>query len=230
MIKLRLMTAGGIAAAAMAVSLPMLPAQAQVSAITASGSGSTHMMPPPVTTQDPVTSPDPAMTISAGPFALGIAGQLAAARQATAKFATNLGRAKTAGYQILTKMIPNMGFHFINLKIQGFDIRKPPILVYEHTGTRWQLAALEWVFPKIPSKLPLPNATFGSFPAACHYTDGTFIPKPSQDQCPAKAPGSGAKFTIWHPELVTMHVWAWYPNPVGLFSSMNPLVSPFNHG
>ena len=24
--------------------------------------------------------------------------------------------------------------------------------------------------------------------------------------------------------------WAWYPNPAGLYSSTNPLVSPFNGG
>ena len=44
------------------------------------------------------------------------------------------------------------------------------------------------------------------------------------------APGSGAKFTFWHPQLVTLHMWLWYPNPSGLFSGTNPLVTPFNHG
>jgi hypothetical protein len=39
-----------------------------------------------------------------------LAAQLAQARLATAKFATNLGAAKAAGYQILTRMIPDMGF------------------------------------------------------------------------------------------------------------------------
>jgi hypothetical protein len=27
-----------------------------------------------------------------------------------------------------------------------------------------------------------------------------------------------------------MHVWAWYPNPSGVFSGMNPLMRPFNGG
>jgi len=27
-----------------------------------------------------------------------------------------------------------------------------------------------------------------------------------------------------------MHVWLWYPNPAGLFSGTNPLVTPFNEG
>ena len=77
---------------------------------------------------------------------------------------------------------------------------------------------------------PLPNATFGSFPAACHYRDGTFVPDKNQKTCARTAPHTGAKFTFWHPDLVTMHVWAWYPNPAGVYSSTNPLVAPFNHG
>jgi hypothetical protein len=33
---------------------------------------------------------------------------------------------------------------------------------------------------------------------------------------------------FWHPDLVTLHVWLWYPNPDGLYASMNPFVAPFN--
>ena len=156
--------------------------------------------------------------------------QLAEARLATAKYATNLAKAKADGYEIITPMMPNMGIHFLNPKVQGFNIRKPPILVYEHSGRQWQLGALEWIFPSMPKTPPLQNATFGFFPAACHYKDGTFIPDQNQKTCPKRAPHTGAKFTFWHPDLVTMHVWAWYPNSAGLYSSTNPLVAPFNHG
>ena len=114
--------------------------------------------------------------------------QLATARLATAKYATNLSRAKADGYQIITKMMPNMGFHFMNPKVQGFSIRKPQILVYEHHGNQWQLGALEWVFLKMPKNPPLPNATFGSFPAACHYKDGTFIPDAEPEDVPEAGP------------------------------------------
>ena len=63
---------------------------------------------------------------------------IAAARVATAKYATNLAAAQADGYQILTKEIPGMGFHFVNPNISGaFDVTKPPILVYEHTGGAW---------------------------------------------------------------------------------------------
>jgi hypothetical protein len=167
---------------------------------------------------------------SAGGDGQGLATQLARARLATAHYATNLGAAKADGYQILTRMIPDMGWHFLNPAIQGFDVTKPPILVYERHGHRWQLGAFEWVFPTKPATPPLPGATYGSFGAACHYKDGTFVFTPSQDQCPERSPQTGAAFNFWHPDLVTLHLWLWYHNPDGLYSGTNPLVQPFNRG
>jgi hypothetical protein len=157
-----------------------------------------------------------------------LAGQLAKARVASAKYVTHLGRAKKAGYQQITPEMPGMGYHFLNPSIQGFNVKKPAILVYEHTGHGWQLGALEWVFTSQPTTPPLPDATFGTFPAACHYVNGQFIPKSSQSACPATH--NGSKFSFWHPLLYTMHVWIWYPNPNGLYASTNPLVTPFNKG
>src|SRR5690349_8929199 len=128
-----------------------------------------------------------------------LATALSKARLSTAKYVTNLNAAKAAGYSIITKGIPDMGWHFLNGKITGFDPAKPPILVYEKRGTVWQLAALEWVFTAKPKKAPLPGAKYGAFPAACHYADGTFVAAASQDACATTAPNSGAKFTFWHP-------------------------------
>jgi hypothetical protein len=71
-----------------------------------------------------------------GDHSPGFARQLASARLATAKYATDLDQAKADGYQIITRDIPNMGWHFMNPKIQDFDVRRPPILVYEKTGRR----------------------------------------------------------------------------------------------
>src|SRR6266487_457016 len=129
--------------------------------------------------------------------------QLALAHIATAKYAADLARAKADGYQIITRMIPNMGYHFLNPKVKGFDIRKPPI----------------------PAKQPIEGARYGAFGAACHYIDGTLVFADSQNKCAPKSPETGAKFGFWHPPLVTMHVWLWYPNPSGLFSGTNPLVT-----
>jgi hypothetical protein len=161
---------------------------------------------------------------------LGLAAQLASARLATARYATSLHAAKADGYQIITRMIPNMGWHFLNPTIQGFDVTKPPILVYERHGRSWQLGALEWVFPTTPATPPLPGATYGSFAAACHYKDGTFVAARVQELCPKRSPETGARFNFWHPDLVTLHVWLWYPNPAGLYNSTNPFIKPFNRG
>ena len=155
---------------------------------------------------------------------------VSAARLATAKYATNLALAKADGYRISTRMIPDMGYHFMNPSVTSFDVRRPPILVYEHHGSRWQLGALEWVFTSMPAKPPLPGAQYGTFAAACHYVDGTFVAAASQSQCAATSPQTGAAFSFWHPRLITLHFWVWYPNPAGLYMSMNPMVAPFNAG
>jgi hypothetical protein len=176
------------------------------------------------------TQPHLAPTGPSSSDRLGLASQLARARLATAKYATNLSAAKADGYQIITRMIPDMGWHFLNPTIQGFDVTKPPILVYERHGASWQLGAFEWVFPTKPATPPLPGATYGSFGAACHYKDGTFVFKPAQDQCPPTSPETGARFNFWHPDLVTLHVWLWYPNPAGLYNGTNPYIKPFNRG
>jgi len=165
-----------------------------------------------------------------GAQAVPLAQSLAAARLATAKYATDLNRAKADGYGVITQMIPSMGWHFMNPKVSGFDVTKPAILVYIKHGSTWQLGALEWVFPAKPKTPPLPGAKYGGFGAACHYKDGTFTPETSQDACPKTSPQSGAAFNFWHPDLVTMHVWLWYPNPSGIYSGTNPLVTPFNKG
>ena len=54
-----------------------------------------------------------------------LASQLARARLATARYATSLRAAKADGYQIITRMIPDMGYHFLNPAIQDFDVRSP---------------------------------------------------------------------------------------------------------
>jgi hypothetical protein len=156
--------------------------------------------------------------------------QLAAARIATAKYVSNLGLAKENGYGIITRMIPNMGYHYMNPKVAGFNIKKPPILVYEHTAGGYQLGALEWVFTSKPAAPPIPGAKYGSFGAGCHYKDGTYVPAAAQSACPTTSPQTGSAFNFWHPLLITLHVWLWYPNPSGLFASTNPLASAFNQG
>jgi hypothetical protein len=158
-----------------------------------------------------------------------LARQLAKMRVATAPLVDDLAAAKAAGYKQITPMMHNMGFHYLNPSITKFDPAKPPILVYTRRGGKYQLGALEWVFPTKPKKAPLKGAKYGSFPAACHYDDGTFVTASSEADCAPKN-DDGSPFFFWHPDLVTLHVWLWYANPDGLYASMNPFVSPFNKG
>jgi hypothetical protein len=154
--------------------------------------------------------------------------QLADARAATAKYAVDLPAAQRDGYMIITKMMPGMGFHFLNPAVTGFDVTKPAILVYVPRNNGWQLVALEWVFPKKPDTPPLEAAIYGSFAAACHFEDGGFVPHATEAECERKSPDTGSPFKFWHPDLVTLHVWLWYHNPAGLYNGTNPLVDAFS--
>ena len=199
----------------------LVPALAAVGVLVLGVSAAGAMIP---------TEPGPSRTPARASVNSTLVADLALARAATAKYVTNLQLAKANGYGIITKMIPNMGYHYMNPTVKGFNVRNPPILVYARQGATWQLGAIEWVFTAKPATPPLPGATYGAFGAGCHYKDGTFVPAETQSACPATAPQSGAAFNFWHPNLITMHLWLWYPNPNGLFSSTNPLVAPFNNG
>jgi hypothetical protein len=205
-------------AVGLTITAATLIALATTIAFTASASVNTH------------PQNNPARTAAATSNQSLVAADVIAARHATSKYATNLSRAKADGYRIITRMIPNMGYHFMNSKVTGFNVRRPAILVYEHQGKKWQLGALEWVFTSMPAKPPLPGASYGVFGAACHYTDGTFVFQTNQLKCARKSPQTGAAFSFWHPRLITMHFWVWYPNPSGIYSGTNPLAAPFNRG
>ena len=163
----------------------------------------------------------PASSAQATPELTAALGQ---ARGATAKYVTDLSAAEADGYQIITKMMPGMGYHYLNSAVEGFDVTAPPILVYVKDGDRWLLGALEWVWPEEPASPPLDGATYGSFDAACHFKDGTFVAAAAEAECGRTNPDGGSPFTFWHPKLVTMHVWLWHHNPAGLYHPTNPLV------
>ncbi|MDG4826616.1 hypothetical protein O7635_32605 [Asanoa sp. WMMD1127] len=166
--------------------------------------------------------PAPGTAHTASSTSPELATALGKARASTAKYVTDLPAAQAAGYQVITPMMPGMGYHYLNPEVTDFDVTTPAILVYVRNGDAWQLGALEWVWPEQPAAPPLPGATYGSFDAACHYADGTFVPTEQEADC-AKTNGAAA-FGFWHPKLVTMHVWLWYHNPDGLYHPTNPLV------
>ncbi|MGH8774485.1 MAG: hypothetical protein ACRDWI_04690 [Jiangellaceae bacterium] len=157
-----------------------------------------------------------------------IAAEIAAIRAGTATYANDLDAALQDGFFPITQHIDDMGHHFLNPAVEGFDINEPPILVYGRDGDDWELVAVEWVFPEEPAEPPMEGATYGDFPAACHYDDGLFEGEPVEENCPETHPESDAAFTFWHPDLVTFHAWAWMHNPDGLYHGTNPLMSPYN--
>lgn len=159
-----------------------------------------------------------------------LAEDLASIRAGTARYANNLDTALQDGFFMITQMIPDMGYHFLNPNIEGLDIGQPPILVYGRDGEEWELAAVVWVFPEEPEQAPMEGATYGSFPAACHFEDGLFTPSATEEECGEAHPDTGAAFTFWHPDLVTYHAWAWMHNPDGIFNGTNPLMTPYNNG
>jgi hypothetical protein len=200
-----------------------------VAALLAVGAGVVSRVAAPASAEKQAQR-DPARAVTAASTGSTVTADVVAARAATFRYATNLARAKADGYRIITKMIPFMGYHFMNPKVTGFDVRRPPILVYEHHGSTWQLGALEWVFTSMPAKSPLPGGRFGVFGAACHYVDGTFVFADSQAKCAPRSPQTGARFNFWHPRLITLHFWVWYPNYTGIYMGTNPMVAPFNGG
>jgi hypothetical protein len=56
---------------------------------------------------------------------------------------TSLTTAKADGYQLITPMIPDMGYHDLNPTIHGFEVAKPHILVYQRRHRALTLGALE---------------------------------------------------------------------------------------
>ena len=159
-----------------------------------------------------------------------IAAQVAQIRAGTAGYVNDLDAAVEDGFFIITQMIPDMGYHFLNPNVEGFDIGQPPILVYSRDRDAWELGAVEWVFPEEPAEPPMEGATYGAFPAACHFDDGLFVLTATEEECPKTNPDTGSTFTFWHPDLVTFHVWAWMQNPDGLYNGTNPLMSAHNDG
>lgn len=155
-----------------------------------------------------------------------VATDVAAMRAATARYVSDRDAAIDDGFFIITQHMPGMGHHYLNpdWSADGFDPNEPPILMFVDNGGDWQLVGFEWVFPEEPATPPIDGAQYGEFPAACHYDDGLFVEASAEEDCQGTHADSGAAFTFWHPDLVTLHVWAWLHNPEGLYHPTNPMV------
>jgi hypothetical protein len=153
--------------------------------------------------------------------------ELERARQATEKY-QDVHAAEADGYQVVGPDFPGMGVHFVQtMEPKGFDIEKPPILLYQKNASApggYSLAGVSylWNAPEgadgQPTDPPFPKAL-----AQWHRHDNicvlAHLENPhglSEEQCRAQ----GGHFIARSQWLV--HVWIWKDNPAGVFTPDNP--------
>ena len=154
-------------------------------------------------------------------------GELDRAKQATEKY-QDVRVAQAEGYQILGAEFPGMGAHFVlNMEPKGFDIEKPPILLYHKSADApggYTLVGLGYLFdaPAGPDGQPV-NPPFPKALAKWHKHDNICmlpgLDNPhslTESQCREKGGHFIAK-TQW-----LVHVWIWKDNPTGVFTPDNP--------
>jgi len=168
------------------------------------------------------------------PAARGPEDVVAAVRRATARY-VDVANARADGYLQASGMERHHGYHFAQpaaqaraLATAALDLATPPVLLYVERDGAWQLVGVEYVLPSIPTDEPLPGAVWRRHEASCHYRDFRELPAASARACAALHPVSGERFVGWHPAFAVAHVWAWYPNPDGVFAESNPWLAP--HG
>jgi hypothetical protein len=158
---------------------------------------------------------------------------VAEVRRATARY-LDIANARADGYVQASGMEARHGYHFVQPTAQAralatgtLDLAQPPVLLYVERDGVWQLVGVEYALPSVPAASPLPASAWHRHEASCHYRDFREIAAASARECPARHPARGEIFVGWHPELATVHVWAWYPNPDGPFAEANAFLAPY---
>ncbi len=158
----------------------------------------------------------------------GSARQVYDIRLATEKY-RDVEKARADGYFRASGYIPNLGYQFANPKFfSKFELHRPPILLYNERDGKWDLTGVAYVVPfdKNPKNaLPFKQAEYKKQGMTCRYLDGTSLEAPNLEACPKEHPTTNAALGLWHPDLWVMSAWVWYPNPNGLFSLFNPLLT-----
>ena len=158
---------------------------------------------------------------------------IAEVRRGTEKY-LDFEKAKADGYFQGSGNKADIGYHFINpAYLSTFDLQKPPILIYIKEGGSWKLVGTVFVTLASagdPNKvLPFKGAEYLPHPAMCHFKDGSMVMMAHPDGC-TRANNAGAELGVWHPNLDVVSVWAWYPNPKGVFAYTNPFLEPMTAG
>jgi hypothetical protein len=127
--------------------------------------------------------------------------ELQQVRAATAKY-QNINNAFGDSYVDIGLVMPNMGYHFLKAELitPVFDLRKPPILVYNKKDNGdFELVAVEYAVPINPQS---PNTPPEGFTGNDDMWD----------------------FNTLNTGWWTLHAWVWKNNPDGVFNMTNPLV------
>lgn len=140
---------------------------------------------------------------------------VAALRHATNRF-DNLQRAQNAGYGFFTDTagiagiampgVGGMGVHFVDSALVGDPAEhalRPEAMVYRVDNGTLRLAAIEYVV--------IVSAWSTTHSAPPRLFGQTFALTPA-----------GNRFGL--PAYYSLHVWAWYHNPAGMFAPYNPRV------
>ncbi|MEP7335237.1 MAG: hypothetical protein ABI717_05590 [Actinomycetota bacterium] len=153
-----------------------------------------------------------AVLVPAAVPAANVNSELAAVRQATAKY-HQVGNALAAGYVAdpfcVESPAGGMGFHYVNPALvmdPAIDPLRPEALLYAPSGNGLRLVAVEWLqFSNVFFPAPAPTAPKQSL-----------FGREFDGWMPGHSP-----VMPWHAEL---HAWIWQANPVGIFASWNPNV------
>jgi hypothetical protein len=157
-----------------------------------------------------------------------LAKRIAEIRDATAPF-QDPAAARAAGYVQASGSLPLLGYRFADPAVTTFAFERPAALLYVKQGERWQLVGVEYAVAGEgrPAAEPFPGIRWTWEPAVCRYADWHELQEPARDRCPPTHP-EGAALAAWRPAYWSIRVWAWYPNPSGMFARVNPLLAPFD--
>ena len=127
--------------------------------------------------------------------------ELQQVRAATARY-RHIEKAFADNYVDIGLKLPNMGYHILKAELVTpvFDVRKPPILVYnKDEDGNFELLAVEYAVP---------------------------IDHQHEDTPPAGFTGDDDEwnFNTLNTGWWTLHAWVWKNNPDGVFKPMNPSV------
>ncbi|MEO9294504.1 MAG: hypothetical protein ABI347_02775 [Nitrososphaera sp.] len=143
-------------------------------------------------------------------------------RQVTAKY-HNSENAIADGYQPTDTCVPQMGYHYVNIKLAA-DLSatelQPEVVVYAPTANGLKLVAVEYFVVALANTPNGPAPWFGATPPP----PGFYNPAPSLfDGQTFDGPMAGHEPGMpWHYDL---HAWVWKHNPDGLFTAFNPTVT-----